>query len=487
MRVDISLTNSNAHERNPRPFAQFDTINPATGAIIAAVRATSFAEIDTKVAEAKEAQRAWAKTTPEHRASVLREVARGIRNRASDIACLEVADNGRTLTEITTIDVETSAQAFEFYAGAILALEGHHRDYPNGFAYFRREPIGVCGGIGAWNYPFQIASWKTAPALAAGNAMIFKPSELTPLSVGLLQEVLLAAGVPEMLFQVIQGSGQVGAHLCSHRHISMVTMTGSIATGRKVLHALADGIKPAVLELGGKSPLIITEDCDIEDAANVAVTGNFFSNGEICSNTTRVYVHRKIVKGFEAAVAEKTARIRTGNPMTAGVHNGALISLAHRNKVHAFVEEAQNDGANLLIGGAFAEVDELPLGAFYQPTVLTNCRDDMLCVREEIFGPVMTVLSYNDEQEVISRANATDAGLAAAIVCRDVGRAHRMARELDAGTVWINTALDLPTGFTAGGFKQSGIGYENGLEALKAFTRLKGVYTALSSPVNPFA
>lgn len=465
----------------------FDTINPSTGEKLARLTETTDSEFEQAVSVSKAAQENWAAVPVEERAAVLRRAATLIREKSSEISVVEVADTGRPINEIQSIDIETAAGGLEFFAGVVLAMDGVYKDYPDGMGIFRREPVGVCAGIGAWNYPFQIAAWKAAPALAAGNSMIYKPSEQTPLSALLLAEIFIEAGLPAGVFNVVQGAARIGASLASHSCIDHVSMTGSVSTGRKILASAGTTVKGTTLELGGKSPLLIMEDADIEQAAIIAAMGNFLSCGEICGNTTRVFVHHAIRDAFLEAVRAEVGKIRTGDPMDAATHNGSLISLDHREKVHGFVEDAERNGAQIVCGGGSATVDGLENGAFYAPTVLSNCDDTMRCVRDEIFGPVMSVLSFENENEAVERANASDYGLCAAVVSSDHGRAQKLARRLEAGTIWVNTVLDLPVGFGYGGFKQSGIGYENGLETLREYTRTKGIYTALSRIESPFS
>lgn len=464
----------------------FATYNPSTGQAIAELVLATPDCVDQAVSTARQAQPGWAATPPAERAAILQRAASLLRENREALAALEVAETGRPISEIGPIDIETAAQGFEFFAAAILTLEGQYQDYPDGMAHFRREPLGVCAAIGAWNYPVQISAWKAAPALAAGNAVVLKPSELTPLSTLVLGELLTEAGLPDGVCNVVLGAAEVGQALVCHPDIDHVAMTGSIPTGKRILEAASSGVKITSLELGGKSPLLILDDADLDQAAYIAAQGNFLSNGEICGNTTRVFVPTELEAPFLERVRDVVSAICVGDPTDPSTHMGALISPEHRDKVHAFVTDAQKEGAKVVCGGRFASVPELPGGAFYEPTVLSGCRDTMRAVREEIFGPVMAVLTYDTLEEAVSRANDTPFGLCAAVASKDMGRAHQIARRLDAGTVWINTVLDLPVGFGYGGFKQSGIGYENGLQTLAGHMRTKGVYSGFTKIANPF-
>ncbi|MBY0393642.1 MAG: betaine-aldehyde dehydrogenase, partial [Novosphingobium sp.] len=357
---------------------------------------------------------------------------------------------------------------------------------PSAFGYTRREPLGVCAGIGAWNYPIQIACWKSAPALACGNAVIFKPSELTPLTAIEVEKIYLEAGLPEGLFQVLHGFGATGAMLTEHPGIAKISLTGSVPTGKKIMAGAASTLKNVTLELGGKSPLIIFADADIENAVSGAHLANFYSAGEVCSNGTRVFVERSILPEFLASLKARTERIKLGDPIDPATQMGSLISEAHMQKVLGYIEKGKAEGAEVLTGG-HRVTEGVPAAGFYvAPTVFTACTDDMTVVREEIFGPVMTVLPFDSEEEVIARANDTEFGLAAGVFTRDLTRAHRVIAALDAGSCWINTFNICPVEMPFGGFKQSGIGFENSREAIHHFTRLKGVYVAMEPIDAPY-
>jgi betaine-aldehyde dehydrogenase len=344
----------------------------------------------------------------------------------------------------------------------------------------------VVAGIGAWNYPLQIACWKSAPALACGNAMIFKPAELTPLSAVKLAELMQQAGVPTGVFQVVQGRAATGRLLTRHPQIRKISLTGEVSTGKAVMADAAATLKSVTLELGGKSPLIIFDDASLENAVAGALLGNFYSAGEVCSNGTRVFVHRSIKSAFLERLRERTAALRVGDPMDPDTQVGALISEEHMNKVLGYIARGRAEGARLLVGGQRVTAGALAQGYFVQPTVFDGCRDDMAIAREEIFGPVMSVLEFADEDEVVARANATPFGLAAAVFTRDLARAHRVIARLQAGTCWINHYNITPIELPFGGVKLSGLGRENGRAALEHYTQLKSVYVALSDIESPY-
>ncbi len=386
----------------------FETINPATGEVLATVQAAGREDVDRAVESAQRGQKIWAAMTAMERSRILRRAVDLLRQRNDELARLETLDTGKPLSETAAVDIVTGADVLEYYAGLIPALEGSQiplRD--SSFVYTRREPLGVVAGIGAWNYPIQIALWKSAPALAAGNAMIFKPSE--------------------------------------------------------------------VMELGGKSPLIIADDADLDLAADIAMMANFYSSGQVCTNGTRVFVPAKQKAEFEHKILERVARIRPGDLFADDTNFGPLVSFPHRDNVLRYIESGKREGARLLCGGEALKGEGFDNGAWVAPTVFTDCSDEMTIVREEIFGPVMSILSYADEAEVIRRANATEYGLAAGVVTPNLNRAHRIIHQLEAGICWINSWGESPAEMPVGGYKHSGIGRENGVMTLQSYTQVKSI------------
>jgi betaine-aldehyde dehydrogenase len=467
---------------------QFETRYPATGEVIARLHAAGADLVDRAVDVATDAQRAWAATPPVERGRVLRRAADVVRDRNRDLSELETLDTGKPLQETLVADALSGADCLEHFGSLVavdttdlIPLDGE----PGGpFAYTRREPLGVCVGIGAWNYPIQIACWKAAPALAAGNAMIFKPSEVTPLSALQLAEILVAAGLPAGVFQVLQGGGEVGAALVAHDGIAKVSVTGSVPTGERVAATAASGLKHVTLELGGKSPLLVFDDASIDDAVSGAMLGNFYSSGQICSNGTRVFVHRAVVDEFLGRLVERTERIRLGDPLDEATQMGPLVSTAQYEKVLRYVQLGHDEGARCVTGGGPAPIPGLV--GFVQPTVFADVTDQMTIAREEIFGPVMSVLTFDDEDEVVERANATQFGLAAGVFTGDMARAHRVIARLQAGTCWINTYNLTPIAMPFGGYKRSGIGRENGRAALDHYSQLKSVYVETGPVAAPY-
>jgi betaine-aldehyde dehydrogenase len=465
----------------------FITRNPATGEQLASIRIDGVTEINRAVERASEAQRKWAKVPGAERGRILNRAAALLVERNDELARLEALDTGKPIQETIAVDVLSGADCIEYFAGLARTIAGEHHDLgPGAFGYTRREPLGVVAGIGAWNYPIQIACWKSAPALACGNAMIFKPAELTPLSAIELEKVYLEAGLPEGLFQVVQGKAETGRLLSRHPGIAKVSLTGEVGTGKKVMADASTTLKLVTLELGGKSALVVFEDADLDEAVSGALLGNFYSAGEVCTNGTRVFVQRSVRDAFLARLKARTEAMVIGDPLDPATQVGALISEAHMQKVLGYIDVGMQQGAKLLTGGKRAMAGDLAKGAFVEPTIFAGCTDDMTIVREEIFGPVMAVLDFDSEEEVITRANATDFGLAAGVFTRDLQRAHRVVAALEAGTCWINTYNITPIELPFGGNKQSGLGRENGKAAIEYFTQLKSVYVAMEPIDAPY-
>lgn len=467
----------------------FDSLNPATGEVIASIQQASQADIEAAVKSATEGQKIWAAKTAVERSRILRRAVDILRERNDELAHLETLDTGKALSETSTVDIVTGADVLEYYAGLATAIQGEQVPLrESSFFYTRREPLGVVAGIGAWNYPIQIALWKSAPALAAGNAMIFKPSEVTPLTALKLAEIYTEAGLPAGVFNVVQGAGgEIGQWLTEHPVIEKISFTGGVETGKKVMASAAGStLKEVTMELGGKSPLIICEDANLDRAADIAVMANFFSSGQVCTNGTRVFIPHSLKSAFEQAIVERVQRIRIGDPLNAGTNFGPLTSFPHMEKVLSYIESGKQQGAKLLIGGERATTGSLAQGAYVLPTAFTDCTDDMKIVQEEIFGPVMSILAYDTIEEAIQRANNTNFGLAAGVVTQDISQAHRLIHQLEAGICWINTWGESPAEMPVGGYKQSGVGRENGISTLNHYTRTKSIQVELGDYQSVF-
>jgi betaine-aldehyde dehydrogenase len=466
--------------------ATFATINPTNGREICRVQCAGEADVERAVAAAAKGFAIWSAMTGTERGRILNRAAHLLRERNRELAELEVLDTGKPIQEAETVDVASGADCLEYFAGQAPCIAGQYIGLRNAFVYTRREPLGICAGIGAWNYPIQIACWKSAPALACGNAMIFKPAELTPLTALRLAEIYAEAGLPAGVFNVVQGDGAVGRMLTTHPRIAKVSLTGEVGTGRAVMADAAATLKKVTMELGGKSPLIVFADADIENAVSAALLANFYTQGEICTNGTRVFVQRKLLAAFLDRLVERTRKLRVGDPMKPDTEIGALISAAHRDRVLSYIEAGKKAGARLLCGGERPADPALADGYFVMPTIFAECTDAMTIVREEIFGPVMAVLAFDAEAEVIQRANDTEFGLAAGVFTRDLARAHRVVAALEAGVCWINNYNVTPVEAPFGGNKQSGIGRENGSAAIEHYTQLKSVYVELGDVACPY-
>ena len=459
-----------------------DVIYPATGAVIARVYAATPAIVEKALAAAERAQREWAGWTGTQRGRVLKRAADIMRARNHDLSVLETMDTGKPLSETLVADATSAADALEYFGGLAGALTGEHIQLGADFVYTRREALGVCVGIGAWNYPTQIAAWKGAPALACGNAMIFKPSETTPLCALKVAEILHEAGAPAGVYNVIQGMGAVGAALVTDPRVAKVSLTGSVPTGRRVYAAAAAQMKYVTMELGGKSPLVIFDDADLESAVSGAILANFYSTGQVCSNGTRVFVQKGIKAAFLARLSKRLNSVVMGDPLNPATTYGPMVSDRQRGIVEGFIAKGIAEGAQLVAGGNRPD----RAGFFIEPTVFADVTDDMTIAREEIFGPVLSVLDFDTEAEVLARANATEYGLSAGVFTADLTRAHRMVAGFQAGTCFINTYNLAPVEAPFGGMKASGVGRENSKAAINHYSQLKSVYVAMGPCVAPY-
>ena len=465
----------------------FNSINPANGEVIATIGQASEDDVEKAILSAEKGFFEWSKMSAFERSRILLKAVKILRDRNDELAELEVIDCGKPLQEANCVDIHTGADVIEYYAGLAPALQGSQQDL-NADTFFisKREPLGVCAGIGAWNYPIQIACWKSAACLAAGNSMVFKPSEETPLSVLKLAEIYTEAGMPPGVFNVVQGDYRVGQYLTRHSRVAKVSFTGESTTGKKVMSDAASTLKEVTLELGGKSPLIVFNDANLDNAVSGALLANFYTQGEICTNGTRVYVQSEIYDEFLKLACKRSKKIKIGNPLKLDTQMGALISQDHLDKVMGYIERAKQSNSKLLIGGNRFISDETKNGFFVEPTIFADCSDKDPHVIDEIFGPVMSVLPFKDESEVIHRANETKFGLAAGVFTQDISRAHRVINQLQAGICWINSWGDSPAEMPVGGYKESGIGRENGPETLKSYTQLKSVFVRLNDVESPY-
>ncbi|QXT38981.1 betaine-aldehyde dehydrogenase [Gymnodinialimonas ceratoperidinii] len=451
-------------------------IFPATGEEIAMVHAATPAVVEAALAAATAAQAEWAAMMGVERGRVLRRAADIMRERNQELSELETLDTGKPIQETLVADATSAADALEYFGGIAASLGGEHMQLGGDWAYTMRVPLGVCVGIGAWNYPTQIAAWKGAPALACGNTMIFKPSEQTPLCALKVAEILVEAGAPAGVYNVIQGAGEVGRALVEDPRTDKVSLTGSAATGKKVYASAAARMKHATMELGGKSPLVIFDDADLESAVSGAINANFYASGQVCSNGTRVFVQKGIKEDFLAQLKERTAKAVIGDPRDEATNFGPMVSEEQLAITCSYIEKGLEERARLVHGGK--RIDRP--GAYVEPTIFADVTDDMTIAREEIFGPVMSVLDFETEEEVVERANATDLGLSGAVFTADLTRAHRVVHAIDAGSLWINQYNLTPVEVPFGGMKGSGVGRENSRAAIEHYSQLKTVYVGMS-------
>ncbi len=454
--------------------------NPYDGSVVRVVDEAGRVDTERAITAARRAFDAgpWRATSPGERAALLGRVADLLERDVEEIALTETLDTGKTLTE-SRVDVGDVAAVFRYYASADHVWE-RSVPSPNPGTSSRvvYEPIGVCGLIAPWNYPLLQASWKVAPALAAGCTFVLKPSELTPSTTILLMRVLAEAGVPRGVANLVLGAGPTaGAPLAESPLVDMVSFTGGLATGRAVMAAAAGTVKKVALELGGKNPNIVFADADLDAAVDQALNAAFFHAGQVCSAGSRLLVQEEIHDAFVAAVAERAERIRLGSGLDEATECGPMISAAQREKVEAAIRGAVAEGARVAAGGRRPEDPALQGGYFLRPTVLTDCHAGMRAVREEIFGPVITAERFATEAEALRLANDTPYGLAGAVWTSDEARARRVAAALRAGTVWINDYHPYFPGAEWGGFKQSGVGRELGPSGLDEFREAKHVYT----------
>jgi len=459
-----------------------DLIYPATGAVLGQVHGATSDIIEQALQSAQQAQKAWAATSGTARGRILRRAADIIRDQNRALSILETYDTGKQLSETLCADATSGADALEYFGGLAGSLTGEHIQLGEDWVYTIREALGVCVGIGAWNYPTQIACWKAAPALACGNTMVFKPSETTPVCALKVAEILSQAGLPDGVFNVIQGQGQVGASLVRDDRVAKMSLTGSVPTGHKVYAAAAEGVKHVTMELGGKSPLIIFEDVDIENAVGGAILANFYASGQVCSIGTRVFVHKTIKHAFLERLVERLRQAVIGDPMDETTNFGPLVSQRQMEIVQSFIAKGRDAGARLVYGG-----DRVARDGFYlEPTVFADVTDTMAIAEQEIFGPVLSVLDFEDEADVITRANATEFGLSAGVFTRDISRAHRVIAQLQAGSCFINSYNDAPVEAPFGGSKRSGVGRENSKAAISHYSQVKSVYVRMGDVEAPF-
>ncbi|WP_246187620.1 aldehyde dehydrogenase family protein [Ornithinibacillus caprae] len=468
----------------------FETYNPAKGEVLATVAKASKEEAEKAVQAARNAfdHGKWRKYPIGKRARVLNKIAAIMRERFKELVEIEVLNSGKSVGA-AQVQINQSIEDFEFYAGAIVGHRGEVNNMPYGFFnYTHKEPVGVCAQIIPWNYPMMMAAWKIAPAIAAGCSVVVKPASLTPITAIILNEICHEAGVPEGVVNTIPGSGEVvGDYLVQHKDVNKVAFTGSTPTGRDIMEKASGTLKRLTLELGGKSPNIVFEDADLEAAVPGSLFGIFFNTGQSCEARSRMFVHESIYDEFMEQFVAKTKKLKLGDPFDKGTHVGSIISRSQLEKIDAYVQSAVEDGATILTGGKEMQIEGFENGYWYEPTIIVDVTPDMKAVREEIFGPVVVVEKFSDEKDVIKRANDTEYGLGSAVWTTNQARATRVAHQIEAGIVMVNSPFSAFPGTPFGGYKQSGFGRELSVETLDLYMEDKSVLAYYGSkPLNPF-
>jgi acyl-CoA reductase-like NAD-dependent aldehyde dehydrogenase len=460
--------------------ATFEVIDPSTGVTVARAPRADAGDVDLAVVAARAAfeERRWTALRPGKRAEILFRLGELIKRHIPELAQLESLDSGKPI-KLASGEIWAAGEVFRYYSGWPTRIYGETNPSDDSlFVYSLREPVGVCGGIIPWNYPLIMAAWKVAPALAFGNTVVLKPAEQTPLTALRLGELALEAGVPEGVVNVVSGFGdEAGAALAAHGDVDKIAFTGSTEVGKKILHASESNLKRVSLELGGKSPNIVFSDANLKRASKGSMLGVFLNSGQMCTAGTRVLVERSIHDDFVASLVETTESMKVGPGLDEETGMGPVVSAEQLDRVTKYIDIGKSEGAEVVTGGE--RLPELGGGYFVQPTVFAGVRNEMTIAQEEIFGPVAAVIEVADVDEAIDIANDTVYGLAAAIWTTDLAKAHRVARGIRAGTVWVNTSGLYDPAVSFGGYKQSGYGRELGLHSMDTYTQTKSVWISL--------
>lgn len=462
----------------PKSGNFFPNYNPSNGAAYALVPDSEKEDIDFAVAAAKKAFHSWSKTSKQERSDLLMKLADAIEKNAEELIIAESKDNGKTITQATNVDIPRASTNFRFFATAILHdhSELHEMD-GEALNYTSRQPIGVAACISPWNLPLYLLTWKIAPALATGNTVVAKPSEVTPMTAYLLSKICIEVGLPKGVLNIVHGYGaKVGDPLTTHEDTPIVSFTGGTATGKHIASLTAPMFKKTSLELGGKNPNIVFADANFDQALEMAVKAAFSNQGQICLCGSRLFVQKDIYDDFKEAYVSRVSKLKVGDPKASDSDIGAVVSKEHMNKILNKIEEAKKLGGKILIGGSRRQLKNgLENGYYIEPTIIEGLSNNCTINQEEIFGPVVSLIPFETEEEVIEMANATRYGLSASIFTENISRGHRVAAQIDAGIVWINTWILRDLRIPFGGMKQSGLGREGGFNSLKFFTEPKNV------------
>jgi acyl-CoA reductase-like NAD-dependent aldehyde dehydrogenase len=483
VRVEPGKLLINGEWVNSSHHQTFDTINPAAGKVITQIAFAGSEDVDRAVTAARtvfdDPNSGWRKMSASERGKVLWRIAELVEHHIEELAELETLDNGKPIFESRHVDMPMVADVFRYYAGLATKIHGETvNTNESAFTYTLREPVGVVGAIVPWNFPLLLASWKLGPALACGNTVVLKPAEQTPLSTLRFGQIAMEAGLPAGVLNIITGGPETGAALVRHPAVDKIAFTGSTSVGKAIMKSAGDTLKRVTLELGGKSPNIVFADSDIDSAVKGAINGIFYGKGEVCNAGSRLFVERAVHDQFLEKLIERTKKLRPGDPFDPKTRLGAIVSEEQMQTVMDYIDTGRKDGAQLIAGGNRVSVGD-GNGYFIEPTIFGGVNNDMRIAQEEIFGPVLATLTFDDVDEVAALANQNIYGLAAAIWTRDIRRAHALSKRLRAGTVWINTYGLMDAALPFGGYKQSGFGRELGIHAVEHYTELKTVWMSL--------
>jgi acyl-CoA reductase-like NAD-dependent aldehyde dehydrogenase len=459
---------------------KFDTINPATEEVLTQLAEASATDVDRAVEAARRAfedrDGPWRKLSASERGRLIWKLADLVEKNIEELAELETLDNGKPIFESRYIDMPMVIDVLRYYAGLATKIHGETvNTLETAFTYTLREPVGVVGLIVPWNFPLLLASWKLGPALACGNTLVLKPAEQTPLTTLKLGELVIEAGFPPGVINILTGGPETGKAIVAHPGIDKIAFTGSTAVGKEIMRGAAETLKRVTLELGGKSPNIVFADADVDNAVKGAINGIFYGKGEVCNAGSRLFLENRLKDEFTEKLVARASKMRPADPLDPKTRLGAIVSQEQMKTVLGFIESGKSDGAKLIAGGNRVSVNGAK-GYFIEPTIFGDVKNDMKIAQEEIFGPVLSVLTFDDIDEVVERANSNPYGLAAAVWTRDVKKAHMVSRRLKAGTVWINTYGLMDAALPFGGYKSSGFGRELGAHAIEHYTELKTVW-----------